>query len=121
MRRQTVSHLDPLLPFAEERLFSPSLFPSRGRKRTLSDVARPVLESVERWNGGIADEKERSERRNYRDMYGRFRSKGDNTRRKEFTDESGEIINRSAVGDLYIDGTRYDRHIDFFPMLESHW
>lgn len=30
-------------------------------------------------------------------MYGRFRSNDDNTRRKEFTDESGEIINRCAV------------------------
>lgn len=31
-------------------------------------------------------------------MYGRFRSNDDNTpRRKEFTDESGEIINRRAV------------------------
>lgn len=40
----------------------------------------------------------RKERRNYRDMYDRFRSNDDNTpRRKEFTDESGEIINRRAV------------------------
>lgn len=37
-------------------------FPFCTRKRTLSDVARLVLEIIERWNEGIADEKERSEK-----------------------------------------------------------
>lgn len=119
MRWQTVdrqssqsysSHATPLFSFP----------PSRRRKRTLSDSISARFRDRRNGtqNGRIADEKERSKRRNYRDMYGRFRSNDDNTpRRKEFTNESGGIINRRAVTPFIL--TARDRPIDSRLMLGS--
>jgi len=58
------------------------------------------------------------EARNYRAMYGWFRSNDDNTpRRKEFTGESGGIINRRAVTPFIL--TARNRPIDSHLVLGS--